>query len=157
MSLRPGVRLALDWGLARIGVAACDRMGTLAYPVETISQASDLGHVRRRLDALVAEYEPFEFVMGLPRHLKGGEGQTAALVRDRAAWLATTYGVPVRLIDERLTTVAASRGLREAGRDARRQRSVIDQAAAVAILDQALDVERNTGRPPGDEITGRTS
>lgn len=156
MSLRPGVRLALDWGQARIGVAACDRHGTLAYPVGTIAQASDLGLVRRRLTELVAEYEPFEFVLGLPLHLKGTEGQTAVLVRERAAWLAATYGVPVRLVDERLTTVTASRGLREAGRDARRQRAVIDQAAAVAILEHALDVERNTGRPPGTEVTGRT-
>lgn len=156
MTLRPGVRLALDWGLARIGVAACDRMGTLAYPVETIRQASDLGHVRRRLAELVAEYEPYELVLGLPLHLKGTEGQTALLVRERGAWLAATYGVPVRLVDERLSTVTASRSLREAGRDARSQRGVIDQAAAVAILEHALDVERNTGRPPGEEITGRT-
>lgn len=156
MTLRPGVRLALDWGLARIGVAACDRMGTLAYPVETIRQASDLGHVRRRLAELVAEYEPYELVLGLPLHLKGTEGQTAVLVRERGAWLAATYGVPVRLVDERLSTVTASRSLREAGRDARSQRGVIDQAAAVAILEHALDVERNTGRPPGEEITGRT-
>lgn len=156
MTLRPGVRLALDWGLARIGVAACDRDGTLAFPVETIAQASDLGHVRRRLTELLAEYEPFEVVVGLPMHLKGTESQTATLVRERAAWLARAFGLPVRLVDERLTTVAATRGLREAGRDARRQRAVIDQAAAVAILDHALDVERNTGRPPGDEITGRT-
>lgn len=156
MTFRPGVRLALDWGQARIGVAACDRAGVLAYPVETIAGASDLPQVGRRLSALVAEYEPLEFVLGLPLHLKGTEGRTALLVRERAAWLAGTHGVPVRLVDERLTTVTASRSLREAGRDARKQRSVIDQAAAVAILEHALDAERSTGRPPGDVITGRT-
>ncbi len=155
--LRPGARLALDWGQARIGVAACDRMGTLAYPVETLGPASDLAGVERRLRELVAEYEPIELVLGLPLHLKGTEGQTARAVRERAAWLADTLGVPVRLVDERLSTVAASRGLRAAGRDARRQRGVIDQAAAVAILEQALDLERNTGRPPGEQTTGRTT
>lgn len=156
MSLRPGVRLALDWGLARIGVAACDREGLLAYPVETVANAADLGWVGRRLRELADEYEPLEVVVGLPRHLRGGEGQTAVLVRQRAAWLVDTLGVPVRLVDERLTTVSASRGLREAGRDARQQRAVIDQASAVAILEHALDLERNTGRAPGEEITGRT-
>lgn len=155
MTVRPGVRLALDWGSARIGVAACDAAGTLAYPVETITQASDLTGVQRRLHALVSEYEPVEFVVGLPLHLKGTEGQTSQGVRQRAAWLAESFGVPVRLVDERLTTVMASRGLRESGRDARKQRAVIDQAAAVAILEHALDVERTAGRPPGEAITGR--
>lgn len=149
--LRHGVRLALDWGQARIGVAACDARGTLAYPVETIAPASDLGVVERRLRALVAEYEPIEIVLGLPRHLKGVEGAAASGVRQRAAWVAARLpGVPLRLVDERLTTVLASRQLRDAGRAAKRQRAVIDQAAAVAILEQALDAERATGRPAGE-------
>ncbi len=155
-ALRPGVRLALDWGTARIGVAACDRLGTLAYPVETIARASDLDGVGRRLRALAAEYEPVEVVMGLPRHLKGVEGATAGLIRQRAAWVADLLGVDVRLVDERLSTVEASRQLRASGRDAKGQRGVIDQAAAVAILNHALDLEKNTGLAPGERITGRT-
>lgn len=157
MTVRRGVRLALDWGQARIGVAACDVRGTLAFPVETISPATDQVHVGKRLAALAAEYEPVEVILGLPRHLSGAEGQNAAIVRERAAWLVEALGLPVRLVDERLTTVTASRGLREAGRDARKQRGVIDQAAAVAILEHALDLERNTGRAPGEEIPGRTN
>nr|NLI49159.1 Holliday junction resolvase RuvX [Propionibacterium sp.] len=150
---RPGVRLALDWGHARIGVAACDAHGTLAYPVETIAPASDPGVVERRLRALVAEYEPIEFILGLPRHLKGVEGAAAAGVREKAGWLVRRFPeVPVRLVDERLTTVAAERQLRAAGRPARRQRAVIDQAAAVGILEQALDRERATGRPGGEVV-----
>lgn len=78
MTFRVGVRLALDWGDARIGVAACDAHGTLAYPVETIHQASDAGHVLAQLRRIVAEYDPMEIVLGLPRHLKGVEGATAA-------------------------------------------------------------------------------
>lgn len=155
--LRRGVRLALDWGQARIGVAACDRDGTLAYPVETITPASDEALVLRRLKALVAEYEPFEVVVGLPRHLKGVEGASAAAARERAGWLAARFpALGVRLVDERLTTVTASRALRASGRSARTAKAVIDQAAAVAILTHALEVERNTGHPPGEQINGRT-
>lgn len=148
----PGVRLALDWGQARIGVAACDRAGTLAYPVETIA-AADAVHVERRLAALVAEYEPVAIVVGLPRHLKGGEGDSAASARAHAGWLAGRFpGVQVRLVDERLTTVTASAQLREAGRTTRAQRHIIDQAAAVALLNHALDTERHTGRPAGEPV-----
>lgn len=156
-ALRAGVRLALDWGGARIGVAACDRDGVLAYPVETITPASDEAHVLRRLTALVDEYEPFEVVVGLPRHLRGVEGASAAAARGHAEWLAERFPhVGVRLVDERLTTVSAGRALRESGRSARTAKAVIDQAAAVAILTHALEVERNTGSAPGEPVNGRT-
>ena len=150
---RTGVRLALDWGTARIGVAACDPRGTLSYPVETIQARQGPEAVGRRVLALVAEYDPIEIVVGLPRHLAGAEGASATLVRERAAWLAgLVTPVPIRLVDERLTTVTASRALHEAGRDTRRQRAVIDQAAAVAVLDHALDAERATGKPAGEVV-----
>lgn len=147
---RTGVRVALDWGAARIGVAACDARGTLAYPVETIAPASDLDAVRARLAAILAEYEPIELVLGLPRHLKGVEGAAADGVRTRAAWLTEQFGLPIRLVDERLTTVLAAQQLHAAGRPAKKQRSMIDQAAAVAILNQALETERHTGAPAGE-------
>lgn len=154
---RVGVRLGLDWGQARIGVAACDAHGTLAYPVETIAGASDLAAVGRRLHALVAEYEPLEFVLGLPTHLKGVEGASAGGVREKAQWLAGEFpGVGVRLVDERLTTVLAAGRLRQAGRSSRSQRAVIDQVAAVAILEHALESERNAGRPAGETVGERT-
>ncbi|SMO40710.1 Holliday junction resolvase RuvX [Propioniciclava tarda] len=154
---RVGVRLALDWGQARIGVAACDAHGTLAYPVETIASASDLSAVKAKLQRIVAEYDPMEIVLGLPRHLKGVEGAAAAGVREKAAWVAALFpSVGVRLVDERLTTVSAAANLRSAGRSAKQQRSVIDQAAAVAILDHALDVERHTGRAAGEQVSERT-
>ncbi len=143
---RRGVRLALDWGKARIGVAACDPDGTLAYPVETVpTQASG-----RRLPQLLAEYEPIEVIVGLPRTLAGDEGPAAVHVRAQAASLIAAHpAIGWRFADERLTTVDAGRRLHAAGKDARRQRAIIDQAAAVAILEQALAVERATGRPPG--------
>ncbi|WP_245630548.1 Holliday junction resolvase RuvX [Granulicoccus phenolivorans] len=145
--LRPGVRLALDWGDARIGVAACDSAGILAYPVETVAGGSQ---ALARLTALVAEYEPIEVVIGLPRSLRGGEGPAAKKIRRNAASLARRISpIRVRFVDERFTTVEAARTLTEQGRTARQQRRVIDQVAAVTILEQALETERSTGQPPG--------
>lgn len=144
---RRGVRLALDWGRARVGVAACDPDGTLAYPVETVPtpQAS------HRLPQLLAEYDPIEVIVGLPRTLAGGEALAAEQVRAQLAPLVSSHpGVGWRFSDERLTTVEASRRLHSAGRSTRRQRAVIDQAAAVAILEQALAVEKATGAAPGE-------
>ena len=157
--MRRGVRLALDWGGARIGVAASDPEGILAHPVETV--AAGPGAIRRIAD-LVAEYAPIEVVLGLPRNLAGAEGPAALAVRQVAGELATGLpGTPIRLVDERLTTVTAARRLSSAGRNARRQRSVIDQAAAVALLEETLQHERMTGRPPGEllpatDYPGRT-
>ena len=106
---RRGVRLALDWGDARIGVAACDRDGVLAYPLDTVQAGpAELD----RLVAIVAEQEPLEVVVGLPRSLSGADGPAAVKVRGRAEALAARLDVPVRLVDERLTTVTASRRLR---------------------------------------------
>lgn len=146
--MRRGVRLALDWGKARIGVAASDPEGILAHPVETVAAGPG---ALPRITALTAEYKPLEVVLGLPRNLAGVEGPAAAAIREVAAELATALpGVPIRLVDERLTTVTASRQLSGAGRNTRRQRPVIDQAAAVALLEQTLHHERTTGRPPGE-------
>lgn len=146
--MRRGVRLALDWGRARIGVAASDPDGILAHPVETVPAGdAAVGRVQQ----LVAEYEPLEVVLGLPRNLAGVEGPAADAMREVAGHLAAALpGVPIRLVDERLTTVTASRQLQGAGRNTRRQRRVIDQAAAVALLEQALQHERTTGRAPGE-------
>ncbi|GAA3716055.1 Holliday junction resolvase RuvX [Microlunatus aurantiacus] len=148
---RPGTRLALDWGQARIGVAACDPAGTLAYPVEAVPAGPA---AIPRILALVAEYEPIELVVGLPRSLSGGEGPAAATVRTQVAELARAVGpLSVRLVDERLTTVTAAQRLRAGGRSAKQQRSRIDAAAAAAILEHALDSERHSGQPPGELLS----
>ncbi len=153
-----GVRLGIDWGKARIGVAACDAAGVLAYPVETIAPASDRRVVTERLRAIVAEYEPVAAYLGLPRHLRGAEGEAAAMARQGAALVADLFPeLDVRMIDERLTTVTATRHLHEAGRSSRHQRAVIDQAAAVAILNQALDAERAAEGRVGERIDGRNT
>lgn len=147
---RRGVRLGLDWGDARIGVAACDRDGLLAYPLDTVAAGeTELA----RLAQLIAEHEPIEVVVGLPRSLNGGDGPAAAKVRERAGALAAVVGVPVRLVDERLSTVSASRRLRQGGRTAKQQRPVIDATAAAVILEHAVAVERTRGEPAGELVS----
>jgi putative holliday junction resolvase len=149
--VRAGVRLGLDWGEARIGVAACDPAATLAYPVTTVAAGPG---AHEALIHLVQEHQPIEIVVGLPRSLSGNEGPAAARIRVVASELAALLRpVPVRLVDERLSTVSAARQLRQAGRRAKQQRAVIDSAAAVGILEHALAVERAGGTPPGELVS----
>jgi putative Holliday junction resolvase len=150
LGFRRGVRLAVDLGDVRIGVAACDPDGTLAYPVRTVQAGAD---EIAGLQAVVQEYGPIELIVGLPRSLAGGEGPAALRVRERAGRLAIAIGVPVRLVDERLTTVAAAQQLRAGGRNAKEQRELIDAAAAAAILEHALSLERAKGQPPGELVS----
>lgn len=148
--MRRGRRLGIDAGAARIGVAACDPDGLVATPLETVP-ARDAPAALRRLAQLVTEYEPIEVVIGLPRSLNGTEGPAAATARDFALRTARRIApVPVRLVDERMTTITAARDLRAAGVPAKRGRSRIDQAAAAVILQSALEAERASGRPPGE-------
>lgn len=152
--LRSGVRLAVDVGTVRVGVAACDPTGSLASPVTVVRRdprnGADLGEIA----ALVAERDVVGVVVGLPRTLRGTDSASTADARAYAAALARRIApVPVRLVDERLTTVSAARGLRAAGRTARSSRASIDAAAAVVLLEAALDQERTTGEPAGDEVT----
>jgi putative holliday junction resolvase len=150
--VRAGVRLGVDLGDVRIGVAACDPSGLIATPVETVARGEgDLA----RLRALALEHEAVEVVLGLPRSLSGGEGPAAAKVRLFARELADTLapaGLAVRLCDERLSTVSAEAVLRGQGRKGKKRRAVVDQAAAVVILQNALDTERGTGRPAGELV-----
>lgn len=147
--MRRGRRLAVDVGDARIGVASCDPDGLLATPVETVP-GRDVPAARRRLAALVGEYEPLEVVVGLPRSLSGREGPAAAKVRAFAEQLAKdVHPVAVRLVDERMSTVTAAQGMRASGVSSKKGRSRIDQAAAVVILQSALETERASGGPPG--------
>ncbi len=146
MTMRPGVRLGIDVGRARIGVARCDRDGILATPVETVARGD--GDVARIL-AIRDELEAVEFVVGLPLSLSGGSTASTEDARAFAATLATAGRLPVRLVDERLSTVTAQSQLRENGRSTRTSRSVVDQVAAVIILQTALDSERTAGSPPG--------
>lgn len=153
--MRPGVRLGIDPGDARIGVARSDPAGMLATPVETVRRGrGDLA----RLAAILADEKAVEVVVGLPRSLSGAEGPAAVRARDFARQLARRVApAPVRLLDERLTTVSAETMLRERGHRGASRRAVVDQAAAVLILQHALDTERATGLAPGEvvEVTQR--
>ncbi|WP_314905623.1 Holliday junction resolvase RuvX [Propionibacterium acidifaciens] len=147
---RPGARLCLDWGRARIGVAACDRDGVLAYPVATVPNDDE---VMVALRALITEYGPIEIVMGLPTDLRGDRaGVAARAMRKNARRVNAETNLPVRLVDERLTTVTAARRLASTGLDSRARKPVIDQAAAVTILEQAIDMEKRDGSAPGEVI-----
>jgi putative holliday junction resolvase len=148
--MRTGVRIGIDHGDARIGVARSDPSGFLATPVETVRRGrGDLA----RLHRIITEQEAVEVVIGLPRSLSGGEGPAAAKVREFATLLARRVDpVPVRLCDERLTTVSAESILRDRGRKGAARRAVVDQAAAVLILQNALDTERASGAAPGEIV-----
>jgi len=147
---RRGRRIGVDVGDARIGVASCDPDGMLATPVETVPAGPGS---QARLVAIAEEYEAVEVVVGLPRSLSGGEGPAAAKVRGYAGELAAKLApVRVRLVDERMSTVTAAQGLRASGVKSKKGRSVIDQAAAVVILQSALEGEKTSGRPPGQLV-----
>ena len=154
---RRGIRIGIDVGSVRVGVARTDPDGLLAVPVTTITRPKAVAVGRADLDALadlVAEYEPLEVVVGLPLGLDGQEGAAAAAARAYAGELAGVLAgrgllVALRLVDERLSTAEAARGMREAGRNSREGRSVVDQAAAVIIVQHAIDAEKSTGAPPG--------
>ncbi|GAA5060614.1 Holliday junction resolvase RuvX [Thermocatellispora tengchongensis] len=144
------MRVGIDVGAVRIGVARSDPGGVLATPVETVRRGKgDFA----RIAEIVAEYEAVEVVVGLPTSLSGRESHAAAVTRHFAGELAVRLApTPVRLVDERMTTVSAQQGLRAGGVRGKRQRDVVDQAAAVIILQSALDGERATGRPPGTAV-----
>ena len=146
-----GRRLGIDVGSVRIGVAASDPDGILATPVETVRRDRSGKHLRR-LAALIDDLDVVEVVVGLPRTLAdraGPAAQDAIALADELA--EHVPDVPVRLADERLTTVTAQRSLREAGVRAKQQRSMIDQAAAVQILQGWLDQRR---APHGEALGG---
>lgn len=147
--MRAGVRVGIDVGTARIGVARSDLHGMLATPVETVARGDgDL----ERIAELVRELDAVEIVVGLPIALSGTETASTADARAFATGVARLGLAPVRLVDERLSTVSAHSALRGAGRSSRQSRSVVDQVAAVIILQHALDFERSAGRPPGAAV-----
>ena len=147
--MRSGVRLGVDVGKVRVGLARSDRDGLLATPVETVQRrGNDLAPVVARIAQVAAELGAIELVVGLPLALSGRDTAStgdARMVADRLA----EGPLPVRLIDERLTTVSAQAALHASGRNTRGSRSVIDQVAAVILLQHALDAERARGEAPG--------
>jgi putative Holliday junction resolvase len=140
----PGRRLGVDFGEVRVGVALSDPSGILATPLITLQRDRSQGTDLEALAALVVDHEVVEVVVGLPRTLAGRHGPAAQAATEYARALAGRLGeaVPVRLADERLTTVSAARVLAERGVRGRKQRALVDQAAAVEILQSWLDARR---------------
>jgi putative holliday junction resolvase len=141
-----GVRIGVDVGSVRVGVAVSDPSGLLATPLVTLPRDTAADSDIERLVGLAHEHDAVEIVVGLPRSLSGREGPAAQTARQYAARLANRAApVPVHLADERLTTVMASRTLTAQGVRGKRQRAVVDQAAAVLILQSWLDARRSGG------------
>lgn len=147
---RPGVddpgrgrRLGVDVGAVRVGVALSDPDPVLASPLITLTRDAETGADLRELVNLVAEHAIVEVVVGLPRTLADRHGPAAEIAQAYAEDLAGRIApVPVRLADERLTTVTAARVLAQRGVRGRKQRAVVDQAAAVEILQTWLDTRK---------------
>ncbi|WP_125131856.1 Holliday junction resolvase RuvX [Microbacterium sp. 10M-3C3] len=148
-AIRRGIRLGVDVGTARVGVARSDPDGLLAVPVETVPRTDQA--VARIVD-LARDYDAFEIVVGLPTNLRGEDTASTRDARSFAAAVAAAGELPVRLVDERLSTVTAHDALRASGRSQRRSRSMVDQVAAVVLLQQALDVEKRSGNPAGEAV-----
>jgi len=143
---RRGIRLGIDVGKARVGVARCDPDGLLAVPVETVPRAETSID---RIQQLVLEWEPLEIIVGLPVNMRGEDTPSTTDARDFAAEIARRTGIAVRLVDERLSTVTAHAALRSSGRSQKKSRSIVDQVAAVVLLQHAIDTEKSTGIPTG--------
>ncbi len=143
----PGRRIGIDVGTVRIGVAVSDRDARLATPVETVDRVTgfegDDGHDIDRLLGLIRDYDVVEVVVGLPRDLKGHGSASVKHANEIASRLRRRSGAPVRMADERLTTVVAMSALRAAGVSEKRGRKFVDQAAAVEILQSWLDGRNN--------------
>jgi len=141
------VWLGVDVGTVRVGVAVSDPSGALATPLVTLARDEPTGRDLAELAALVRERAAVGVVVGLPVTLRGQEGASARMARDYAAALAALIEpVRVELCDERLTTVSAQRALAERGVRGKPRRAVIDQAAAVVLLQHWLDSRRRDER-----------
>lgn len=147
--MRTGIRFGIDVGTARVGVAKSDLHGMLASPVETLDRSSDWQQV---LKTLITDLAPIEIYVGYPLNLKGAHTQSTTDALAAAREIALLTDVPVRMVDERLTTTTAHQQLRASGKKQHQTRSVVDQVAAVMLVQHALDFESQTGNVPGTPI-----
>jgi putative Holliday junction resolvase len=151
--LRPGRRLAVDVGQARVGLAVTDIHAILASPLTTVARLeSTSDSVDSVIRALAEVGEILEIYVGVPINLQGKSTLSTDDALTFAEALQEASGLEVRLIDERLTTSMANNQLKQIGKSQKDARATIDQMAAVAILEFALSVENNTGLAPGLSI-----
>lgn len=148
---RRGRRIALDVGSVRVGVASCDPDGILATPLEVVRRDDDATAVSR-IAALVDEQSALEIIAGRPRSLDGSDRAAVGAAEEFLRAVASAVDVPIRLVDERFTTVQAHGVLQSAGRNSRQRREIVDAVAAVLILQAALDTEKSGGSPAGTPL-----
>jgi putative Holliday junction resolvase len=149
--VRTGIRLGIDVGTVRVGVSRSDPSGFLASPLETVKRTDDGADVARIVQ-LAGEHDALEIVVGLPLALSGRHTASTDDAVAFAERLAAAAPAPVRLVDERLSTVTATSALRQSGKNSKKSRTVVDQSAAAVILQHALDAERSSGRPAGTPV-----
>lgn len=150
--MRSGRRLAIDVGTVRIGVAASDFHGILASGLATVQREKDDAAAVAKVIDLVAEVDPIEIYVGLPIGMSGQATASTGNAIHFAKLLIASVQVPIRFLDERLSTVAAGAALKASGRDSKSGRQIIDQIAATIILEQALEIEKASGNAPGKTI-----
>jgi putative holliday junction resolvase len=153
-----GVKLGIDVGTVRVGVAICDRDSILATPYKTLDRNPKKNSDIRVIANLVQELGAVQVIVGLPRTMKGEEHASARMATEYAGLLAAelaarAVAVPVNLVDERLSSVTAHRNLHEAGMSSRNHRKVVDQVAAAGILQHALDMQKARGTDVGRRVT----
>lgn len=155
-----GPKLGVDVGMVRVGLAGSGSDSSLAMPIRTLARDAKKNSDIRVVVREAAERGAVQVFVGLPKNLSGRESESAAMARNYADLLATALqraglGIPVRLIDERLTTVSAHRALHSAGVGSRGHRKLVDQVAAVGILQHAIDMQRSLDRDVGDPVPVR--
>ncbi|MEC5198371.1 putative Holliday junction resolvase [Arthrobacter sp. PL16] len=155
-----GPKLGVDVGQVRVGLAGCDRDGLLATPIRTLKRDPRRNSDVRILVREAIERGAVQVIVGLPKNLSGREGASAEMARAYADLVVQELHrqarpLPVRLVDERLSTVSAHRSLHSAGLSSREHRKVVDQVAAVEILQHAIDMQRSRGRDVGDPVPAR--
>lgn len=153
-----GVKLGVDVGTVRVGVAICDRDEILATPYKTLDRNAKKNSDVRVIAKLAEELGAAQVFVGLPRTMKGEEHASARMATDYAGLLVSEFSsrglvVPVNLVDERLSSVTAHRNLHEAGMSSRNHRKVVDQVAAAGILQHAIDMQKARGADVGSRVT----
>lgn len=153
-----GIKLGVDVGTVRVGVAICDRDAILATPYKTLDRNAKKNSDVRVIASLVQELGAVQVIVGLPRTMKGEEHASARMAADYAELLVAELAhrgldVPVNLVDERLSSVTAHRNLHEAGMSSRNHRKVVDQVAAAGILQHAIDMQKARGTDVGSRVS----
>jgi putative Holliday junction resolvase len=138
--MQRGRRIAFDYGDVRIGVAISDPESILASPLTTLSSGDP--KLFKQIAELITEHEPIAFYVGQPLHLSGQSSLSVEKATAFAEKLSAQFQISVTMIDERLSTVSAANAMRQSGVNAKEARSKIDMAAAVAILEQGLAIDK---------------